>query len=84
MVFLSFVSLVSFDRISKGMNPNHPLTRLVFRLKKGGKNREKGRKEGEKRRAKEGKSGEKGRKIACCWMVKGCFYLRIGVEIPIF
>ena len=61
MVFLSFVSLVSFDRISKGMNPNHPLTRLVFRLKKGGKNREKGRKEGEKRRAKGGKSGEKGR-----------------------
>jgi len=29
------VSLVSFDGISKGVNPNHPLTRLVSRLKKG-------------------------------------------------
>ena len=37
MILLSFVSLVSFDGISKGVNPNHPLTRLVSRLKKGGK-----------------------------------------------
>ncbi|MDD2621489.1 MAG: hypothetical protein PHY97_05465 [Bacteroidales bacterium] len=37
MILLSLVSLVSFDGISKGVNPNHPLTRLVSRLKKGGK-----------------------------------------------
>jgi hypothetical protein len=52
---------VSFDRISKGVNPNHPLTRLVFRLKKGGKNRGKKEKILKKRRAKGGKSDEKGR-----------------------
>ena len=60
MILLSFVSLVSFDGISKGVNPNHPLTRLVFRLKKGGKNREKGRKKGVKNLKKEKKVGEKG------------------------
>jgi hypothetical protein len=60
MILLSFVSLVSFDGISKGVNPNHPLTRLVFRLKKGGKNSEKGRKKGVKNLKKEKKVGEKG------------------------
>ena len=42
-----------FDGISKGVNPNLPLTRLVFRLKKGGKNSEKGEnveKKGEKKK----------------------------------